>query len=154
MAYCAVSDVQAMMGQTFSTTSKPTVAEVTAAIDETAAELDGVASAAGYNVPVSGDASTLIMKRMNAYGASVNAWHSGVIADNEPARVIYWREQYANFITRLRKGEQTLPCNTPTPSPHTGSASRRYGCLLPARAPHTPRPLQAHRCYVRRPQTA
>ena len=120
MAYCAVSDVQAMMGQTFSTTSKPTVAEVTAAIDETAAELDGVASAAGYNVPVSGDASTLIMKRMNAYGASVNAWHSGVIADNEPARVIYWREQYANFITRLRKGEQTLPGDTPTASPNTG----------------------------------
>ena len=120
MAYCAVSDVQAMMGQTFSTTSKPTVAEVTAAIDETAAELDGVASAAGYNVPVSGDASTLIMKRMNAYGASVNAWHSGVIADNEPARVIYWREQYTNFITRLRKGEQTLPGDTPTASPNTG----------------------------------
>ena len=120
MAYCAVSDVQAMMGQTFSTTSKPTVAEVTAAIDETAAELDGVAAEAGYNVPVSGDASTLIMKRMNAYGASVNAWHSGVIADNEPARVIYWREQYTNFITRLRKGEQTLPGDTPTASPNTG----------------------------------
>ena len=120
MAYCTVADVQGIMGQTFSTTSKPTVAEVTAAIDETAAELDGVLAAAGYAVPVSGDSSVKIAKRMNQYGAAVNAWHTGVIADNEPARVIYWREQYANFITRIRKGEQTLPDDTPTASPNTG----------------------------------
>lgn len=120
MAYCTVSDVQAMMGQSFTATTRPTATEVQAAIDETAAELDGVAEAAGYNVPVSGTASVLIMKRMNAYGASVNAWHTGVIADEEPARVIYWKEQYTNFITRLRKGEQTLPGDTPTASPNTG----------------------------------
>lgn len=120
MAYCTVSDLEAMMGQTFGASTKPTATEVQAAIDETAAELDGVAAAAGYAVPVTGTSSLLTMKRLNQYGAAVNAWHTGVIADDEPARVVYWREAYANFITRLRKGEQTLPDDTPTASPNTG----------------------------------
>lgn len=120
MAYCVVSDVQALMGQTFNATSRPTVAEVMAAIDETAAEIDGVLAAAGYTVPVSGTASVLTCKRINTYGAAVNAWHTGVIADEEPARVVFWREAYANFISRIRRGEQSLPDESPTAAPNTG----------------------------------
>lgn len=109
MAYCTVADVEELMGTTFAADSRPTTTEVSDSIDTVAAELDGVAQAAGYSVPVTGAAAVTLLKRYNIFGAAVSAWHSGIIGDDEPARVTYWNEQYQNFLARLRRGEQQLP---------------------------------------------
>jgi len=109
MAYCTVKDVQDLTGQRYEVNSRPSSIEVQSAIDTVAAELDGVAQAAGYSVPVTGAAGVALLKRYNIFGAAVSAWHTGIVQDDEPARVTYWNEQYTAFIGRLRRGEQQLP---------------------------------------------
>lgn len=109
MSYCAVSDVERLMGIKFTATSRPATDDVSAFIDHAAADLDGVAQSAGYTVPVTGTQAVALMKRYNVYGAAVAAWHAGFVSDDLPPRVEYWDTQYNNFIARLRRGEQELP---------------------------------------------
>ena len=109
MAYCSVKDVEDLLGTKFSHDSRPPVREVESMIDVTAAELDGVAQAAGYAVPVSAADAVKLLKRYNIFGAAVPAWHTMIVDADEPSRVTYWREQYDAFIGRLRRGEQQLP---------------------------------------------
>jgi hypothetical protein len=117
MAYCTFEDVESLMGQHFSTATRPSVSEVTDAVDTVAAELDGIAQAAGYTVPIISASAVSLMKRYNIFGAAVSAWHTGIVGNDEPARVVYWKEQYAAFITRLQSGEQQLPGATPAGAP-------------------------------------
>lgn len=119
MAYCAIADVQEEMGTTFSTTSKPTTARVTAAIDEVAAILDGVLAAAGYTVPLTGASSLLKLKRINTYGACVTSWHSGIISNDLPVRVEFWQGQFDAFIQRVKDGTEIMPDDTPTATPNS-----------------------------------
>ncbi len=109
MAYCAVKDVEDLLGTKFSHDSRPPVREVEAMITTTEAELDGVAQAAGYTVPITGTQGVALLKRYAIFGAGVAAWHTMIVDTDEPARVTYWREQYDAFIGRLRRGEQQLP---------------------------------------------
>jgi hypothetical protein len=109
MSYCALSDVQGLMQATFSATSRPTADEVDSIITNIAAEIDGVAQAAGYEVPVTTAQAIAMLKTYNAYGAAVAAWHAGFISDALPPRVEYWNTSYRDFLSRLRKGEQQLP---------------------------------------------
>lgn len=111
MAYCVIGDIQDEMGQTFTTTSRPTTANVEEAIDGVSGEIDGVLKSRGYSVPVTSTSSLALLKRYTKFGASAQAWHMGYVGD-EPSRVTYWREAYDNFIARLRRGEQELPDET------------------------------------------
>ena len=117
MAYCTVSDVQDEMGQTFSTTSRPNIEAVEEAIDGVSGEIDGVAQAAGYTLPIVDASALSTLQRYAKFGACAQAWHSGYVSNDEPARVTYWREQYDAFIARLRRGEQQLPGEVPGSEP-------------------------------------
>lgn len=113
-AYCAVTDVESFMQQNFQhDAGYPTFEDVEGMIVNVAADLNGVAQAAGYDVPVTATAAVALMKRYNILGAAVEAWHSAFISEAEPARVEYWRTQYAQFVARLRRGEQELPTEEP-----------------------------------------
>jgi hypothetical protein len=112
MAYCIVKDVEDLMGTKFSHDSRPPVREVESMIATIAAELDGVAQAAGYDVPITGAQGVALLKRYTIFGAGVAAWHTMIVSEDEPARVTYWREQYDNFLARLRRGEQGIPGET------------------------------------------
>ena len=114
MAYCDVADVEQTMRLTISIDGNPNRADVEEFIDDVAAELDGIAQAAGYTVPVTTTQAVALMKRYNRICAAVATWHAGYISDNSPARVEYWHEQCEGFKNRLRKGEQQLPGLTPT----------------------------------------
>ncbi len=109
MAYCLLADIQSLMAMTFTTTSRPTTTEVNTAIDTVSAELDGVAAAAGYDLPITNASALELLKRYAIFGAAVSAWHTGFVGDDEPARVTWWNDQYQNFLSRLRRGEQLLP---------------------------------------------
>ena len=114
MAYCEVADVEALMNQEFFIEGQPSITDVEEIIDDVAADLDGIAQAAGYTVPVTGAQAVKLMKKYNTYGAAVAAWHAGYVSDTAPARVEYWERTYTAFLSRLRRGEQQLPAEDPT----------------------------------------
>lgn len=109
MAYCDIADVETLMQLKFSLNSRPNRYQAADIIEDVAAELDGVAQAAGYTVPVTSTAALGVMRRENMYGAACALWHAGYISDTAPARAEYWCTQYNDFLSRLRKGEQQLP---------------------------------------------
>ncbi len=109
MAYCTVADVEEEMGQKFSSTSRPSVPQVEEALEGVSGEIDGVLQASGYPLPVLSASALALLKRYAKFGAAAQAWHSGYVSEDEPARVTYWRETYEAFIARLRRGEQELP---------------------------------------------
>jgi len=109
MAYCTVEDVEQLMQVVIKQAGTPDRAAALEIVEDTAAELDGIAQAAGYEVPVTGTQAVALMKRYNRMCAAVAVWHAGFVSDNAPARVEYWNEQCEGFKTRLRKGEQELP---------------------------------------------
>lgn len=113
MAYCDVEDIEKEMQLTVSIGGRPDRDDVDAIIDDVAAELDGIAQAAGYTVPVTGTQAVALMKRYNTICACVAVWHSGFVSDAAPARVDYWDKQCEGFKSRLRKGDQQLPGLTP-----------------------------------------
>lgn len=120
MAYCTVADVENEMGQKFSQSTRPTTDTVETVIDGVSSEIDGVLQAIGYPLPVTNTSALALLKRYAKFGASAEAWHSGYISDDEPARVAYWRETYSDFIGRLRRAEQELPGEVSEGGPSTG----------------------------------
>lgn len=114
MAYCTLANVETMMGISFTPTSRPTVEEAEDIVDSKAAEIDGVAQASGYTVPLTGTAAIAMLKHYNAIGAACACWHAGFISDTAPARVEYWCQEFRDFIARLRRGEQQIPSEDPT----------------------------------------
>ena len=113
MAYCDVADIEKEMQLTISIGGRPDRDDVEEIIDDIAAELDGIAQAAGYAVPVTGTQAVALMKRYNTICACPSVWHSGFVSDAAPARVEYWDKQCEAFKMRLKKGEQNLPGLTP-----------------------------------------
>jgi uncharacterized protein YcbX len=111
-AYCTYSDVDALMSVTHSSATLPTATSVTDFCLDVSAELDGVAQAVGYAVPITSTAGLALMNSYATMGAAVKAWHAGFQAQNEPANVAYWREAYEGFLARLRRGEQTIPAES------------------------------------------
>lgn len=107
--YSTVADVETLMQIKFSLNSRPNREQVEDILEAIAAELDGVAQAAGYTVPVMATAAKAVMARENTLGAACECWHAGYVSDTAPARAEYWCTQYSDFLNRLRKGEQQLP---------------------------------------------
>jgi hypothetical protein len=97
------------MQATIKQAGTPSRADALEIVEDTAAELDGIAQAAGYAVPVTNTQAVALMKRYNRLCAAVAVWHAGFVSDTAPARVDYWNDQCEGFKTRLRKGEQELP---------------------------------------------
>jgi hypothetical protein len=113
MAYCTYLDVDALMSVTHTSSTQPTITSVTDFCADVSAELDGVAGAAGYSVPVDSVPGLALMNSYATMGSAVKAWHAGYQAQQEPANVAYWREAYEGFLFRLRRGEQSIPGEVP-----------------------------------------
>ncbi len=109
MAYCTVAQVEDLMQTKFTSVGKPPKARVEEIVDEVSGELDGVIEAAGYTLPITATAALALLRRYNTYGAAAAAWHAGFILEKDMPRVVYWNEEYQNFLSRLRRGEQYLP---------------------------------------------
>jgi hypothetical protein len=107
--YCTVEDVEAMMGQHFSESTRPSFQQVTDAIEFISADLDGLAMVAGYTLPLSSASTLRLLKRYAIFGVSASAWHTGVVGNDVPARVAYWQKAYDDFVTRITSGTQGLP---------------------------------------------
>lgn len=120
MPYCTPDDVAALMTEVFTETSHPDQEEAEAMCDQVSAELDGVAQAAGYATPVTTVDGLALLKRYATFGVAPQVWYARYATQDEPARVAYWRTAYADFVARLRRGEQQLPGETETSGPGSG----------------------------------
>jgi hypothetical protein len=109
MAYCTLDQVETLMGITFGPTSRPADADVDDMISRVAAEIDGVAQSAGYDVPVGAPEAMTMLASYNAYGVAAAAWHAGFISDAPQPRVDFWERTYTSFLQRLKAGTQQLP---------------------------------------------
>jgi hypothetical protein len=111
MAYCTVENVQAVMQTTFSHSSGfPLYDDVQEYVDTVSSNLDGVLQAAGYTVPVTAADAVALLKRYNTFGAACQAYHAGYrTEDILPPHAEYWCQEYRDFLSRIRKGEQQLP---------------------------------------------
>lgn len=109
MAYCTLEDVQRLMQVTFSNTGRPTAEDVNGIIDDISAEIDGVAQATGYVVPITTAQALSMLRSYATYGAAVAAWHAGWVDQSLLPRVEYWTNTYSAFLSRLKNGQQELP---------------------------------------------
>jgi hypothetical protein len=109
MGYCTVAEVEANMRTTFTPTTKPAIGQIEGFIANASSRLDGVAQAAGYDVPVTDTIALGLMKDACIFGVSCRAWHAGWFSDTAPARAEYWCTEYREFLASLRKGEVQLP---------------------------------------------
>jgi len=113
MSYCDVTDIEQEMQLTISIDGRPNRADVTEIIAEVSSDLDGIAQAAGYTVPVTSESAARVMKRYTRLCTAAQVWNSGFISMAPPVRLEYWEGQCEGFKERLRKGEQYLPGLTP-----------------------------------------
>lgn len=113
MGYCTVEDVERQTQLTFTIAGRPTHDEVEEMITNTSSRLDGVAQAAGYTVPVTGALALGLMEDACINGVSCRAWHAAYVSQDAPARVVYWCQEFKDFLTALRKNEVELPGLTP-----------------------------------------
>ncbi len=116
--YAAVAEVEGLLKRTgrtpFSDSTNPTDDAVSGYIDDIEGEINGVLSAQGYTtVPASASGDIKLLRRYVTEKVAAMVW--GIIyAEKEfPAHVKAWREDYAAFLSRLRRGEQHLPDQQP-----------------------------------------
>lgn len=108
--YCAVVDVQALTGKTYSVNSKPSSTEVDSFIEKRARIIDGILKARGYIVPVleSATQATEIVKDLNALGAAVLAENAMPGVQQASPRAAAWREEWRETLRLLERGKLDL----------------------------------------------
>lgn len=112
-AYCAYTDVQNKLQRTYTTTSKPTQAQVTAFCVAIFNKLNGILDARGYATPINTTATvaSAILLEISLLGAAAQAEEAANaigMAGNVSGLAISLREQYEAEIKRLSKGETSL----------------------------------------------
>lgn len=115
MAYCTVENVQAVMQTMFSRNSGyPTYEDVEGFVDNVAADIDGVLQSAGYTTPITATRAVALLKKYNELGAACQSYHAAYRTDDIlPPHAEYWCQEYRDFLSRIRRGEQQLPGVTP-----------------------------------------
>lgn len=135
MAYATADDVQARLdldsgtGIALSANSVPPLAQVEDFVAQVSAEINGVLRAQGYgSVPATGANDLLLLRRYVSEKAAAMTYHAGYGGFGDvPARVARWEEDYADFLLRLRKGQQQLIDQAPS---STAAGSIQTGTLV------------------------
>lgn len=99
---------------TLTTSSEPTLAEITSVIDQVEAEIDGILAAEGYaTVPATGPRSIHLLRGYVEREVAYQAYTQIYTPNELPAAVKTWHADYQAFLARLRRGEQHLPDQQP-----------------------------------------
>lgn len=125
MAYCSLSDINALVPQQpFATDSVPSAEMVTLFLESIAQELDSVLQGIGYTVPVVSGASALNqLKWANAYGAlglAQDARSTAVYRDDSIGGMKnVWTQRYVEFKKALQDPKNPFELFD---APRTGTA--------------------------------
>lgn len=116
--YAVIADVEALLKRTgrtpFTGSTNPTDDQVNELIEDIEAEINGVLTAQGYTtVPATASSDIKLLKRYNSEKVAAAVWGIIYAEDDFPAHVKAWRDDYAAFLSRLRRGEQDLPGQLP-----------------------------------------
>lgn len=107
--YCLIADVNTLVPQApFTTTSRPTIAQVEAVIEQVADRIDATIGNVGYTVPVvSGDKALSLLREACAWGAlgmaqtiRGSAVNVGVGDKGEPTENI-WTRKFERWLKAL-----------------------------------------------------
>lgn len=127
MAYATVSDVQARTrGRTISTTTKPTATDVIGYLEETAAVLDGLLLAQGYELPPTATQALRLLEHYNAIGAWAMTERAAQVSPDEDAAEKAWAEAQK----MLADGKISLGADLPDSAELSGP--RGAGAATPA----------------------
>lgn len=114
--YAAVADVQALLSTllVIGPATAPSTAQVQTFLDQTAAEINGVLAAQGYtSVPATGANDLLLIGGFVAEKSAAKTWHAAFQGTDSPDNVQSWEKGYADFLNRLRQGQQHLVDQAP-----------------------------------------
>lgn len=121
-SYANEDEVQALIPEfVISTSSSPSLDSVTALISQAEGEINGVLSAQGYeSIPATGANDVALLQGYVTRKVAADVWLTAYQRSEPPYKVKAWREEWADFIARLRRGEQhlidQLPQGDSTPS--------------------------------------
>lgn len=109
MSYCTAADIEAMNAQrkqTFGAATTPTLTQVNDFIDEIAAEIDAILSAAGASVPVSPASDYLkLINKMGAAAMVEAAKQMEGVEESTEARN-YRQKRYDRMLDMLAKNPE------------------------------------------------
>lgn len=123
--YAAHADVEALLAgrAAFSSTSKPTDAQVDGFCSQITIELNGVLAGAGYATPVTDTDALKPVKLYCCYGAAYLAerarYPERKASEEDPAEE--WWERYQNALEMIRAGELAAPLSTASTAGGVGS---------------------------------
>lgn len=93
----------------FSASTRPTDSDVDDMIEQIEGEINGVLSAQGYQtVPATGSSDIKLLKRYVVTKVGAMVWRVVFSEDDAPSHIKRWEEDYAEFLKRLRMGQQYL----------------------------------------------
>lgn len=109
-SYAATADVQALIPEfTIGASTKPSTTEITALITQAEGEINGILTAQGYStVPATGSNDVALLEGYVARKVAADVWLTAYQRDDPPYKVKTWREEWRDFIARLRRGDQHL----------------------------------------------
>lgn len=110
-SYCTLGDVEATVQLKYGPEDRPSRAEATRIIRGVAAEIDGVLEAAGYTIPIPQAATRALemLKHYNILGGSYRCWWAATRGTQAFPAATSWREDYKDFLERIRNNDQALP---------------------------------------------
>ncbi len=119
MAYATIADITARLQNwptlsSFGEATRPTETQVLAFIQQVEGEINGVLSAEGYaSVPATGADDIQLLRMYVADKVAAKVWGVVYAGSEMPAQIKTWHDEYKDFLTRLRRGEQHLPNQQP-----------------------------------------
>ena len=108
MAYASLSDIQALNPKrTYSATTTPTSTQVSALIDQIAAEIDAELMAKGYEAPATTPTEWVtFLKAVNAYGAAALAEMGMFPETSEQGSTPHWKVLYDTYKKWMKEIEE------------------------------------------------
>lgn len=110
-SYCDLGDVEGTTQKKYDAESRPSRTEANRIVRGVASEIDGVLEAAGYQIPVPQEASRALemLRYYNVLGGAYRCWHAATRGTQTFPAAVSWREDYKDFLERIRNDQQGLP---------------------------------------------
>jgi len=108
--YCEAVDVTALTGKEYSTTTKPSAAQVETLIKQTADHINGILGAVGLAIPVAATATRAqrILRLLNSRGAAIEAENAVPGLREASPRSIVWQDAWQKQLAMLARRQLDL----------------------------------------------
>lgn len=129
MAYCDITDVEAVMQrrESFSSDTEPTDTEVNDFIDKIDAQIKNACRQGGYVLPISGTDDLKMLNLLNSLGAAALASNANLLrvsGSTQPAQGSIYHRDYKEGLDELKAGTYLQEATETTPGETINPRSR------------------------------